>query len=118
MLQSFTAALARIQSDYDFYVGCQTNPDATLVAYDLTPEERSALADPTLLARVLHEELRPRNIPSITIKISGRHDWVNRAPKKRAEAPIDVSDEIASVRSAASDSERVRAALALIERIG
>ena len=46
MLDSFKAALARVQSDYEFYIGCQTDPASTLAGYDLSPEERSALTDP------------------------------------------------------------------------
>ena len=117
MSDSFTVVLARIQSDYEFYIGCQTDPGSTLAGYDLTPEERSALSDPDRLARMLQEDLRPRNIPSITIKISGRHDWVNRTPKKHARQQ-PVVREVAAIKAAVSDEERVQAALTLIERIG
>lgn len=117
MLDSFTAALARIQSDYEFYIGCQTDPASTLAGYDLTPEERSALTDPGELARVLNEDLRPRNIPSITVKIVGRHDWVNRTPKKQ-QRHEPVVQEVAAIKSASSDEERTQAALRLIERVG
>ena len=117
MLDSFKAALARIQSDYEFYIGCQTDPDSTLAGYDLSPQERSSLTDPGQLARVLSEDLRPRNIPSITVKISGRHDWVNRTPKKKA-LQERVVHEVAAIKAASSDEERTQAALKLIERIG
>jgi hypothetical protein len=118
MLDSFKAALARIQSDYEFYIGCQTDPDATLAGYDLSPEERSALTDPSQLAIVLKEDLRPSNRPSITIKISGRHDWVNRTPKKKQVREEPVVHEVAAIKAATTDEERTRAALKLIERIG
>jgi hypothetical protein len=118
MLDSFKAALARIQSDYEFYVGCQTDPDSTLAGYDLSPQERSALTDPDELARMLHEDLRPRNIPSITVKISGRHDWVNRTPKKTTQRQQPVLHEVAAIQAASTDEERTQAALKLIERIG
>src|SRR5688572_10235000 len=117
MLESFQAALARIQSDYEFNIGCQTDPASTLAGYDLTPEERSALTDPAQLAKVLKEDLRPRNIPSITVKISGRHDWVNRTTKTKPRQER-VVQEVAAIRSASSDEERTQAALRLIERIG
>jgi len=117
MLDSFQAALARIQADYEFFIGCQTDPDATLADYDLSPDERSALTDPDRLEMVLKEDLRPRNIPSITVKISGRHDWVNRsAPSKPRQE--HVVHEVAAIKAAASDEERSQAALRLIERIG
>lgn len=117
MLDNFKAALARIQGDYGFYIGCQTDPDTTLAGYDLSPQERSALTDPDELARMLKEDLRPRNIPSITVKISGRHDWVNRTPKKKAQEQ-PVVHEVAAIRAAGSDEARSQAALKLIERIG
>jgi hypothetical protein len=117
MLDSFKAALARVQSDYEFYIGCQTDPASTLAGYDLSPEERSALTDPGQLARVLNEDLRPRNIPSITVKISGRHDWVNRTPKTQPRQER-VVHEVAAIKAASSDKERSQAALKLIERIG
>jgi hypothetical protein len=119
-MNDFKAALARIQSDYDFYIGCQTDPDATLAGYALAPEERRVLTDPDELARVLKEDLRPRNIPSITVKISGRHDWVNRTPKKKKAQSTQehVTQEVASVKAARSDRARTEAALRLIERIG
>lgn len=117
MLDSFKAALARIQSDYEFYIGCQTDPASTLAGYDLSPQERSSLNDPDQLARMLDEDLRPRNIPSITVKISGRHDWVNRAPKKQLRQQR-VVHEVAAIKAASSDEERTQAALKLVERIG
>lgn len=117
MLDSFTVVLARIHSDYEFYIGCQTDPASTLAEYDLTPDELSALSDPHQLARMLQEDLRPRNIPSITIKISGRHDWVNRTPKKQPRQQRVVR-EVAAIKAASSDEERTHAALELIERIG
>jgi len=117
MLHSFKAALGRVQSDYEFYVGCQTDPASTLAGYDLSPQEWSALTHPDELAMVLKEDLRPRNIPSITIKISGRHDGVNRTTKKK---PLQESvvHEVAAVKAAGSDAQRGEAALKLIERIG
>ena len=117
MLDSFKAALARVQSDYEFYIGCQTDPDSTLAGYDLSPQERSALTEPDQLAAMLHEDLRPRNIPSITVKISGRHDWVNRTTTNE---PLQESvvHEVAAIKAASSDDERAQAALKLIERIG
>lgn len=117
MLDSFKAALARIQSDYDFYIGCQTDPASTLTGYDLSPDERSALTDPGELARVLDEDLRPHNLPKITVTIKGRHDWVNLAPKQKPRQER-VVHEVAAIKAAASDEARAQAALQLIERIG
>lgn len=119
MIDDFTAALARVQSDYEFFIGCQTDPASTLAGYDLSHEEVSALTDPEQLAMVLSDDLRPRNRPSITISISGRHDWVNRSkPKKQGPVQERVVREVASLKHASSDEERTQAALRLIEQIG
>ena len=119
MFDEFTAALARTQSDYEFFIGCQVDPVATLAGYDLSPEEAAVLTDPERLAMVLNEDLRPRNRPSITISISGRHDWVNRTPRKQQTPTEDrVVREVASLRQAGTDEERSSAALRLIEQIG
>jgi hypothetical protein len=114
MRERFKAALARVQSDYDFYVGCQIDPDATLADYDLTTDERSALIDPDKLAEVL----RPRGW-GITIKISGSHDWVNRTGPKKAEAKQeDIRREVEAIGLAGTEEERTEAAVRLIELIG
>jgi hypothetical protein len=119
MFDEFTAALARTQSDYEFFIGCQVDPVSTLAGYDLTAEEVAVLTDPERLAMVLNEDLRPRNRPSITISISGRHDWVNRTPRKQQSPTEDrVVHEVASLRQAGTDEERSSAALRLIEQIG
>ena len=113
----FEAALARVQSDYEFYVGCQTDPASTLGEYDLSPEETSALTDPDQLAKMLNDDSTPR---AIRITISGTHDWVNRTTRRqpRQELQQPVVQEIAAIRAASSDAERRQAALKLIERIG
>jgi hypothetical protein len=119
MLESFKAALGRVQSDYDFYIGCQTDPDATLAGYDLSADERSALTDPDLLAEVLKKGVKPRNAPSITVKISGTHDWVNRTkkpPKKTNAARIH--REVEAIEGASTEEERTKAAIRLMELIG
>jgi hypothetical protein len=119
MIESFKAALARVQNDYDFYIGCQTDPDATLTEYDLSADERAALTDPDLLAEVLRKDIKPRNAPSITVKISGTHDWVNRTrkpPKKLNVASIQ--REVQTIEQAGTNEERTEAAVRLMELIG
>ena len=127
MLDSFKAALARVQSDYEFFIGCQTDPTSTLTGYDLSPEERSALTDPVELARMLEEDLGPPNNPSITVEISGGQNWINpelhnfrsgRDASKEKTPQERFVDEAAAVKAASSDEERSQAALKLIERIG
>lgn len=78
-MSDFTAVLNRVQGDFDFYVRLQSEPEAALAEYTLSADERAALTDPKLLAEALQNALPW----SITIKISGRHDWVNRSPKKK-----------------------------------
>ena len=119
MLESFKAALARAQSDYDFYIGCQTDPESTLADYDLSHDERAALTNPDRLAEVLKRGIEPRNAPSITVKISGTHDWVNRTkkpPKKTNQAAI--RRQVEEIEQAKTKDERTKAAVSLMELIG
>ena len=118
MIESFKAALARVQTDYDFYIGCQTDPDATLADYDLSPDERLALSNPDLLAEVLKKGVKPRNAPSITVKISGTHDWVNRTKKPRKTNAVRIQREVEAIEHAGTDEERTEAAVRLMELIG
>jgi hypothetical protein len=119
MIEGFKAALARVQTDYDFYIGCQTDPDATLADYALSPDERLALSNPDLLAEVLKKGVGSRNARSITVKISGTHDWVNRTkkPPKQTNA-AQIQREVAAIEQASTDEERTRAAVRLMELIG
>ena len=125
MLEDLKRALARVQSDYGFYIQCQTNPVAALDGYDLSPDERSVLTDPEKLADALKPGvgmLNPRAW-SITIKISGTHDWVNRAaPNKKAMADVDreakVATEVKAIKKATTDEKRTGAVVRLMELIG
>jgi len=118
MSEDFKRALARVQTDYGFYIDCQTNPTVALAAYDLSPDERSTLTDPKKLADML--------IRGITVTISGKHDWVNRAapekPMKRAMEKTDrdakVAAEVEAIKRASTDDERTRAVVRLIELVG
>ena len=122
MLKDFKRALARVQSDYAFYIDCQVNPAAALEGYDLSPDERSALTDPEMLAQVLQEGVGKRRLPSITVKISGTHDWVNRAAPKNSADEADrdakVADEVHAIRQASADDDRTAAVVRLMELIG
>ena len=81
MLNDFKRALARLQSDYGFYVDCQVNPAVALAGYDLSAHERSVLIDPDKLADVFRGGI---DVSPLRITFSGTHDWVNRTrPKKR-----------------------------------
>ena len=118
MAKDFRRALARVQSDYDFYVDCQANPDEALKGYDLSADERATLTDPEKLTDALKTGV------GIRITISGTHDWVNRAaPKKKASlaepaVEAQVAGEVAAIRGAATDEERTEAAVRLMELIG
>lgn len=123
-MEDFKQALARVQSDYSFYVGCQTNPAVALAAYDLTADERAALTDPEKLAEVFKPGAGVLNLrPSITIKISGKHDWINRAVP--VNAAIDAADrdakvalEVEAIKRASTERERTVATVRLMEAIG
>lgn len=114
MSADFERALARVQTDYEFYIACQTNPAVALADYDLTPEERSTLLDA--------EKLADRLVRGIRITISGTHDWVNRAaPKKKAMEKVDwdskIATEVEAIRQADTDDERTQAAVRLMELV-
>jgi hypothetical protein len=116
--EDFKRALARVQTDYEFYIDCQTNPAVALAGYDLSPDERSTLTDPKKLADML--------IRGISITISGTHDWVNRAapekPQKKATDKADrdakVAAEVEAIKQAGTDDERTGAVVRLMELIG
>jgi hypothetical protein len=123
MLADFKRALARVQSDYGFYIGCQTDPALALAGYDLSSEERSALSDPIRLADMLKRGVGSSRLPSITVKISGSHDWVNRAVAEDiggAQGGLNalVATEVQAVRRASTDTERTEAAVRLMDLIG
>lgn len=123
MLEDFKRALARVQSDYGFYIGCQTNPALALEGYSLSSDERLALSDPDKLADLFKRGVVLDQLRSITVKISGKHDWVNRTrPKKTAMADVDrdarVTAEVAAIKRASTDGERTEAVVRLIGVIG
>lgn len=114
MSDDFRRALARVQADYTFYIDCQTRPEEALAGYDLTPDQRSTLADPDRLADMLNRGVR--------ITISGTHDWVNSsAPKKEAvQGPgrdARVAEEIQAIRRAGTHDERADAVVRLLELV-
>ena len=114
MSEDFKRALARVQTDYGFYIDCQTNPAVALADYDLSPDERSTLSDPEKLADML--------IRGVRITISGTHDWVNRAaPKKRdmekADRDAKVATEVEAIKQASTDDERTGAVVRLMELV-
>jgi len=119
MQDDFKAALARVQSDYAFYIQCQSDPSSALEDYALTAEERAMLSDPERLAELLRPggDLRPPSAISITI--SGTHDWVNRAaPRRKNQASDLVAGEVENVMQAGNDDERDEATLRLIRLLG
>ena len=124
MLEDFKRALARVQSDYGFYIDCQTNPAVALAGYDLSPDERSTLIDSEKLGDMLIRGVGVLNLrPSITVKISGTHDWVNRAgPKKTKMEKVDrdakIATEVEAIKRASTDDERTGAAVRLMELVG
>lgn len=123
MLDHFKRALARVQSDYGFYIGCQTNPAVVLAGYDLSQEERSALVDPEKLADVLKRGVGATRLRPITIKISGTHDWVNRAVPADAEVEhagraAKAAVEVEAIKRASTDEERMNATVRLMGLIG
>ena len=94
-----------------------------LAGYDLSPDERTALTDPAKLAAVLTGGIGIARLPSITIKISGSHDWVNRSgPTKKSMADVGrdatVVTQVEAIKRARTEEERTGAVLRLMELIG
>jgi hypothetical protein len=122
-LEDFKRALARVQSDFGFYIDCQASPAVALAGYDLSPDERSALVDPEKLAGLLRGGIGVARLPSLTIKISGTHDWVNRTRPKKTLMEADdhdakVATEVDAITKASTDEERTGAVVRLMELIG
>jgi len=120
VLEDFKRALGRVQTDYEFYIQCQSDPAVALAGYDLSRDERSALSDPAKLAEVFERGIGIDQL-RFTITISGRHDWVNRAPRRRRVAGDDdatIEKAVAAVKQANADDERAEAVLRLMEQIG
>ena len=122
MLEDFKRALARVQSDYEFYVECQESPGVALAGYELSEEERSTLLDPEKLATALDKGIGLAELrPSITVKISGSHDWINVAATDVAADQAHaakVATQIDSIEKARSREERAGATLRLMELLG
>ncbi len=122
MLDDFKRALARVQSDFGFYIGCQTNPTAALAGYDLSPDERRALTDPETLADMIRRGIGVSRLRPITVKISGSHDWVNRAavadPAVARDHDAKVAVEVDTIRRSGTDRERTGAVVRLLELLG
>ncbi len=119
MQDDFRTALARVQSDYAFYVSVLSDPETALADYSLTTEERLALTDPDRLTDAFTKGNKAFRLPTITITISGSHDWVNRAaPKKDQPTEQLIAHQVETVKSAVGDEERDRSALRLIQMLG
>jgi len=118
VLDEFKRALARIQSDYGFYIDCQANPAVALAGYDLSADERSVLTNPVKLADALRGGVGASSLRSITVTISGKHDWVNRQPKKKNPSVNAVAHEVEAIKQASTSEERTGAAVRLMGLIG
>lgn len=119
MADDFKAALTRVQSDYSFYIRCQTDPEGALAGYALSPDERAVLADQDKLTEALAGRGDIGIPKGISITISGTHDWVNRtAPDKPTESEDLVAQELESIQQATSDDERREATLRLMQLLG
>lgn len=122
MLEDFMRALARVHSDYGFYIGCQANPTLALEGYTLSLAERLALTSPKKLGEVLGRS-DGMMLPRITITISGKHDWVNRAlPEgtafEKADHHTAIALEVDAIKRATTDAERREASVRLMGLIG
>jgi hypothetical protein len=121
VVEEFKRVLARVQSDYGFYIDCQANAAVALSGYDLSADERSALTDPKKLADVFRGGIGVTPL-RLTVTISGKHDWVNRAPRPKPPKPPTaetmIGTEVEAIRRASTAEARTRAAGRLMELIG
>jgi hypothetical protein len=117
VFDDFKRALARIQSDYGFYIDCQASPAVALAGYDLTADERSVLADPVKLTDVFRGGV---DVSPARITFSGTHDWVNRTtkPKKKNPNVNAVAHEVKAIKQARTNDDRTGAATRLMRLIG
>lgn len=121
MVEDFKRALARVQSDYGFYIDCQANPALALAGYDLNPDESRAMRDPVKLADVLKSGVGMSRLRPITVKISGSHDWINRAvdaAMQDTDFDAKVAIEVQAIHGASKDKDRTDATVRLMELIG
>jgi hypothetical protein len=124
MIEDFIRVLARVQSDYGFYIGCQRNPAVALRDYALDTREYEALIDPEKLRAMLEDGALENKPIKIVITFKGKHDWVNRAKpttlppntnmNDAAEYQAQVSREVEAIRQACTHEERAAAALRLL----
>ena len=123
MIEDVVRVLARVQSDFGFYIGCQTNPALTLRDYVLDTKEYEALLDPEKLRAMLEDSALENKPMKIIITFKGKHDWVNRAKPTTlppstnmtaAECHAQVSHEVEAIRQACTHEERAAAALRLL----
>jgi hypothetical protein len=121
-LDDFKRALARVQRDFGFYIGVQTEPAVALAGYDLSPAERRAFADPDVLADMIRRGIGVTKLRPVTVKVSGSHDWINRAaaaePVLGADGEAKVAVEVEAVKRAGTERERTGAVVRLLELIG
>jgi hypothetical protein len=123
VLEDFKRALARVQSDYGFYIDCQAAPAVALAGYQLSPDERATLTDPGKLADLLMRGIGILNLrPSITVTIKGKHDWVNSVIPDETASAADrgglVATEVDAIRRAQTNEERTGSVVRLLELIG
>ena len=121
MVDDFIRVLARVQSDYGFYIGCQTNPAAALRDYALNTDELETLLDPEKLRAMLDDGAFENKPARLIITFSGKHDWINKTKPKRASTNMNaaeyhaqVSHEVEAIRQAHTHEERAAAAVRLL----
>ena len=80
--------LLRVQRDDEFYQQLRRDPNVALSEYSLTAEEREAIIrqDQSLYRFLVPSVSIPERAVSITITITGEHDWFNVAQLRDAEA--------------------------------
>jgi hypothetical protein len=121
MTEDFIRVLARVQSDYGFFIGCQTNPAVALRDFALNSDEYETLVDPQKLRAMLDDGALENKPKRLIITFKGKHDWINKTKPKTSttnrdavEHQAQVSHEIEAIRQARTPEERAAAAVRLL----
>jgi hypothetical protein len=102
--------------DYSFYLEFQNNPEGTLAAYELSPEQRAALTESgTRLLMLLGQSGSPLHTTNNFLPLeSTEPDFNPDEMLKRAE----VRETVAQVLGSSAGADRLTPILALMEEIG
>jgi len=114
--------LLRVQRDDDFYRRLLQDPDDVLTEYSLTAEERDAILrqDQSLYRYLIPSAATvPERAVSITITITGEHDWFNvsrlRDPESLSPDILEQTSSLAERVLGLEGAERVEMLMTMLQ---